>query len=77
MVLGDSCKSWQGGIMLAAQLSDKRVPDQLGMGQTVEIHVTPMPRRSHTKGQWHREIHVNPDNAEPHQRHSSLARVQD
>jgi len=28
------------------------------------------------KGQWHREIHVNPDNAEPHQRHSSLARAQ-
>jgi hypothetical protein len=51
--------------------------DQLGMGQTVEIHATPMPRRSHTKGQWHRKIHVNPDSAEPHQRHSSLARVQD
>jgi hypothetical protein len=78
VVLGDSCKSWQGRITPAAQFSDKRVQDQLGMGQTeAEIHATPMPRRSHTKGQWHREIHVNPDIAEPHQRHSSLARVQD
>jgi hypothetical protein len=47
------------------------------MGQIeVEIHVTSMPRRSHTQSQWHWEIHVNPDNAEPHQRHNSLARAQ-
>ena len=52
--------------------------DQLGIGQTeVKIYATPMPRRSYTKGQWHHEIHVNSNNTEPHQRHSSLARVQD
>ncbi|KAH8779346.1 hypothetical protein BGZ57DRAFT_853809 [Hyaloscypha finlandica] len=67
-----------GRITPAAEFSDKRVQDQLGMGQTeVETHATPMPRRSHSKGQWHPKIHVNPDNTEPHQRHSSLARVQD
>jgi hypothetical protein len=45
VVLGDSCKSWQGRITLAAQFSDKRVQDQLSMGQTdVEIHATAMPR---------------------------------
>jgi hypothetical protein len=54
------------------------VPGLLGIGQTeVEIHVTPLPRRSYTRGQRHREIYVNPDNTEPHQRHSLLAKVQD
>ncbi len=43
--MGDSCKFWQGRITPAAQFSDKRVQDQLGMGQTkVEIHATAMPR---------------------------------
>ena len=30
--------------------------------------------RSHTKGQWYSEIHVNPGKAESHQRHSSAAK---
>jgi hypothetical protein len=45
VVLGDLYKSWQGRITPAAQFSNKRVQDQLVMGQTeVEIYATAMPR---------------------------------
>jgi hypothetical protein len=39
------------------------------------VHVVSMPHpRSHTKGQWYWEIHVNPGKAESHQRHSSVTK---
>jgi hypothetical protein len=47
-----------------------------GTRQTeVEIHAASTPRpRSHTRAQWHWEIHVNPGNAESPQRHSSMTK---
>jgi len=45
VVLGDSCKSWQDRITLAAQFSDKWVQDQLSMGQIeMEIYTTAISR---------------------------------